>query len=186
MNIFILDKEPKKAAEYHCDKHVVKMILESAQMKSTAHWLHLLSANGKTLKDFKRVRDAKQWLLENTDEKYHPPYSMTHVNHPCTKWVSSTKQNYMWHYDLLFYLCDEYTNRYNKIHKTSQYLSWFKNNIPINIKDAKKESFPICMSEDYKIQNDPILSYRNYYIKDKSRFAKWKNGNIPHWYTLEK
>ena len=55
MNIFILDQIPKKAAEYHCDKHVVKMILESAQMKSTAHWMHLLWREKKTLKDFKRV-----------------------------------------------------------------------------------------------------------------------------------
>ena len=102
MNIFILDTSPKKAAEYHCDKHVVKMILESAQMKSTAHWLHLLWSNNKDLKDFRRVRDAKVWLLENTDPVLHPPYSMTHVRHPCTLWVSSTVENYMWHYDLLF------------------------------------------------------------------------------------
>ena len=35
MNIFILDKNPLRAARYHCDKHVSKMILESAQMLST-------------------------------------------------------------------------------------------------------------------------------------------------------
>lgn len=184
MNIFILDEDPKLAAEYHCDKHVVKMILESAQMKSTAHWLHLLSDNNKSLKDFKRVRDAKQWLLENTDPSLHPPYSMTHVHHPCTIWVSSTKQNYDWHYKLLFYLCKEYTKRYGKIHKTAQYLNWFKNNDPINIKNDKLEDFAICMNEDYKILNDAVLSYRNYYIKDKSRFAKWKYSNKPHWYNI--
>lgn len=184
MNIFILDEDPKLAAEYHCDKHIVKMILESAQMKSTAHWLYLLSVNGKNLKDFKRVRDAKQWLLENTDKKYHPPYSMTHVHHPCTLWVSSTKENYDWHYQLLFYLCEEYTHRYKRIHKTAYHLKWFKENYPLGITSSVLEDFPICMNENYKINNDPVLSYRNYYIKDKSRFAKWKYSNKPHWYNI--
>lgn len=183
MNIFVLDENPKLAAEYHCDKHVVKMILESAQMKSTAHWLHLLSANNKSLKDFKRIRDAKQWLLENTDLSLHPPYAMTHVHHPCTIWVSENIQNYMWHYELLFYLCKEYTKRYGKIHKTANYLSWFKNNIPKGMKSSTLQDFAICMHEEYKINADPISSYRNYYKKDKVRFAKWKLNNIPCWFS---
>ena len=37
MNIFYLHENPEICAEYHCDKHVVKMILETAQMLSTAH-----------------------------------------------------------------------------------------------------------------------------------------------------
>ena len=182
MNIFVLDESAKKAAEYHCDKHVVKMILESAQMKSTAHWLHLLWSNNKDLKDFKRVRDAKLWLLENTNPALHPPYSITHVRHPCTIWVSSTVQNYMWHYDLLFYLCKEYTKRYGKIHKTANYLSWFKNNIPQGMKSSSLEDFAICMREDFKINKDAVASYRNYYKKDKVRFAKWKLNNTPIWF----
>jgi len=183
MNIFILDEDPKKAAEYHCDKHVVKMILESAQMISSAHWLHLLSANGKSLKDFRRVRDAKQWLLTNTDKSLHPPYSLTHVHHPCTIWVSSTKENYDWHYQLLFYLCEEYTRRYKKIHKTAYHLKWFKKNYPLGMTSDKLEDFAICMDDNYKINNDPVRSYRQYYIKDKSRFAKWKYTVEPSWYT---
>tara|TARA_B100000085_G_C18413925_1_gene459795 strand:+ start:156 stop:704 length:549 start_codon:yes stop_codon:yes gene_type:complete len=182
MNMFVLDELAKKAAEYHCDKHVVKMILESAQMKSTAHWLHLLWSNNKSLKDFKRVRDAKSWLLENTDPVLHPPYAMTHVRHPCTLWVSSTVENYMWHYDLLFYLCKEYTKRYGKIHKTANYLSWFKNNIPQGMKSSGLEDFVICMKEEYKINEDAVASYRNYYKKDKVRFAKWKLNNVPSWF----
>ena len=184
MNFFVLDETAKKAAEYHCDKHTVKMILETAQMKSTAHWLHLLWSNGKSLKDFKRVREAKEWLLRNTDPALHPPYSMTHVRHPCTLWVSSTVQNYEWAYELLFYLCKEYTKRYNKIHKTANYLNWFKNNTPKGIKSTGLEDFAICMPDVYKINLDPIASYRNYYIKDKSRFAKWKYTQEPLWYTV--
>lgn len=181
MNIFILDNVPKKAAEYHCDKHVVKMILESAQMKSTAHWLHLLWNENKTLKDFKRVRDVKQWLINNTDPKLHPPYSLTHVHHPCTIWVSSTKENYMWHYKLMFHLCEEYTNRYNRIHKTAQYLKWFKR-FPVNMKSSNLEDFKVCMANEYKVNSNPVDCYRNYYIKDKVRFAKWKYSEKPEWF----
>ena len=67
MNIFVLDETPKKSAEYHCDKHVVKMILESGQMMCTSHWLHLLSNyyNGE-ITDFKRVKDIQASLFENT------------------------------------------------------------------------------------------------------------------------
>lgn len=183
MNIFALDRDPKKAAEYHCDKHVVKMILESAQMKSTAHWLHLLYNRNKDIKDFKKVRDAKEWLYENTDSRLHPPYKMTHVHHPCTLWVSSTKENYIWHYKLLFYLCKEYTKRYKKIHKTAYHLNWFRRNLPLNISSKVQEDFKVCMDDKFKISNNSIECYRNYYIEDKSRFAKWRFSPEPHWYA---
>lgn len=60
MNIFYLDKDPKLCAQYHCDKHVVKMILESAQLLCTA----VNEAAGKEV----------------------APYKSTHVNHPCSIW----------------------------------------------------------------------------------------------------
>ena len=37
MNIFVLDDSPRKSAVAHCDKHVCKMMIEYAQMLSTAH-----------------------------------------------------------------------------------------------------------------------------------------------------
>ena len=183
MNIFILDKNPKIAAEYHCDKHVVKMILESAQMLSTAHWLQALQLFNKQMSDFKRVRDAKEFLNVNLQESMKPPYKMTHVRHPCTIWTTESIENYVWHVKLLFYLCCEYTKRYGKIHKTAQYIKWFVNHRPHNIPKTGMTPFKICMSEDYKISLDPVECYKEYYIKDKSRFAKWKTGNQPQWYT---
>jgi hypothetical protein len=36
MNIFVLDRNVRKCAQYHCDQHVSKMILESAQIMCTA------------------------------------------------------------------------------------------------------------------------------------------------------
>ena len=118
MNIFILDEKPQIAAEYHCDKHVVKMILESAQMLSTTHWLQALQIFNKNISDFKRVRDAKEFLHVNLQENMKPPYKMTHVRHPCTIWTTESIENYNWHVKLLFYLCCEYTKRYGKQHLT--------------------------------------------------------------------
>jgi hypothetical protein len=90
MNIFILDKDPVVAAQMQCDKHVVKMILESAQMLSTA-----MDSIG----------------LE-------PPYRPTHKNHPCNVWARKSLENYQWLWRHADALGDEYTRRYGKIHKT--------------------------------------------------------------------
>ena len=183
MNIFILDQSPQIAAEYHCDKHVVKMILESAQMLSTAHWLQALKMFNKDISDFKRVRDAKEFLYANLKESMQPPYKITHVRHPCTIWTTESMENYVWHVKLLFYLCGEYTKRYGKIHKTAQYIKWFVDNRPYQIPKTGMTPFKICMSDEYKVSADPVECYKEYYIKDKSRFAKWKLGNVPRWYA---
>lgn len=182
MNIFILDTDPKRAAKYLCDKHIISHILESAQMLSTAHWIMLLAANKKSIADFKKMRDMKDYLYENSDKKLQPPYKLTHPRHPCTIWTCQTKQNYEWHLELFKYLCEEYTLRYKKIHKSEQYYTWFKNNIPLDIPDRNLQDFPICMKEEYKISTDPVVCYKFYYIVDKSRFAKWKYTKVPLWY----
>ena len=58
MNIFILDKDPMKAAMMLCDRHVPKMIVESAQMLSTVHRLldgkpeKRRSKSGKTIQTY--------------------------------------------------------------------------------------------------------------------------------------
>ena len=183
MNIFILNENPKKAAEYHCDKHVVKMIVESAQLLSTSHWLMLLKKYNKNLSDFKRIKDAKAFLEKTCLPSEKPPYKMTHVNHPCTKWACESIENYKWLFKLTYYLCFEYNKRYNKIHKTSYHLKWLLNNTPYKIPNINKTSFSICMKDEYKISSDPVTCYKEYYIKDKYRFAKWKLGNTPKWYS---
>ena len=96
MNIFILDENPDKAAKYHCDKHVCKMILESGQMLCTAHWLGWLDKLGKTRGDFRLVRDMQNYLHENVPRKNQPPWKITHANHPCSIWTRETTGNYKW------------------------------------------------------------------------------------------
>lgn len=101
MNIFVLSFNPRIAAEHHCDKHVVKMILETAQLLYTAH--DVLPPGG---------------------------YKKTHLNHPCAIWTRESQDNYMWLCELGRELCKEYTYRYGKIHKTQAHIEWLSANVP--------------------------------------------------------
>ena len=145
MNIFYLHDNPKVCSQYHVDKHVVKMILETAQLLSTAHWL----SGGEG------------------------PYRATHKNHPSAIWARSNKSNYRWLCELGMELCKEYTHRYGKIHKTQQHLEWLTKNIP-NIPNGKFTQPTLAMPDQYKSDNH-VDSYRLYYIKDKSHLHSWKN-----------
>jgi hypothetical protein len=98
MNIFYLDRDPKIAAQMHCDKHCIKMILESAQMLSTAH----------------RVIDGDDYANERG------LYKMAHKNHPSTIWVRSSDEHYNWMYSLMLSQMEEYTYRYDKHHATER------------------------------------------------------------------
>ena len=132
MNIFYLDKNPKLCAQYHVDKHVVKMILETAQLLSTSHWVS--GSEG--------------------------PYRQTHKNHPSAVWARSNKSNYIWLCELGMELCKEYTHRYGKIHKTQQHLEWLSKNIP-NIPNGEFTQPTLAMPDQYKSDNHQNY-YRNY------------------------
>ena len=120
MNIFALDADPELAASFHCDKHVVKMILESSQMMSTCH-----STNG-----------GDPW------------YRTTHQNHPCSIWVRRSRDNYKWVLDLFNSLCSIYTGIYGKIHKCSQIVE--TQDIPPGVPRGKLTPFALAMPESYK------------------------------------
>lgn len=157
MNIFYLHENPIIAAQHHCDKHVVKMILETAQMLSTAH----------------RVLDNVE-----TDNIY----KLTHKNHPSSIWVRESSENYKWSYELFIGLLNEYTFRYNKIHKSSRLIDYLKYT-PKNISNKKFIEPPLAMPDEYK-SNSTIESYRKYYNKEKLSFARWTKRNKPAWINL--
>jgi hypothetical protein len=184
VNIFVLDEDPVVAAEYHCDKHVVKMILECGQMLCASHWLHLFKNyyNG-PITDFKRVRDLQQWLYDNTHPVEQPPWKLSHMRHPCTLWTNESFGNYQWHWKLGVALCKEYTRRYKKIHKCEVVIDWLGKNTPRLMEDKGMTPFVICMKDEYKVSENPIDCYREYYLKDKVRFAKWKT-QPPHWWRV--
>jgi hypothetical protein len=159
MNIFALDKDPLIAAQMMCDKHVVKMILEGCQMLSTVHSLDTVQDNKITL--------------------YKPCFH----NHPCTIWARASKSNYYWLANHTFELTNEYSSRYyGKIHKSTDMAYWFTKNAPSNLPNTICTDFAQAMPEQYK-NVDGVTAYRAYYLGEKAKFAKWKLGNEPMWFT---
>lgn len=175
MNIFYLHKDPKKAAEYHVDKHCVKMILETCQLLSTAH--RILDGDqvmGKTATG----RNVKRWVLP--DDRNEVLYTATHVNHPSAVWARASSSNYAWLHTLLNELCNEYTYRYGKVHKCEQIgLVGRLARLPNNIPDKDFTEPTPAMPEQYKIMGDSIQSYRNYYNGEKQRMFSWKKRDVP-------
>jgi len=174
MNIFHIHEDPKVAASAMTDKHVIKMILESAQLLSTAHRV----LDGEEYTDYsKNNRKIKRW---NHPKLHDVLYKSTHVNHPSTIWCRESKQNYIWLYNHFISLCDEYTKRYNKIHSVDIRLREVLKELPKNIPNRELTEFRCAISnKDYIVESNPIQSYINYYIgdklktdKDKERFYK--------------
>ena len=155
MNIFYVDSDPAIAAQSLNDKHVVKMILESAQLLCAAF------------------------------PKGTAPYKKTHVNHPSSLWTRATKSNFMWLVSHALAMCEEYTYRYGKTHKSQNVIMWCVANIERAEFSLSKDwltPMPQCMPEQYKVPGDSVAAYRAYYIGDKARFSKWTKRNPPEWF----
>ena len=156
MNIFFLDYDTKKCAEYHCDKHVVKMILETAQLLCGVHHL-------------------------TPQVTPQVPYKLSHKNHPCAIWTRESLSNYLYLCDLGLELCKEYTYRYGKRHKSQVVIEWCLCNKPMSV-DIGFTTPPMAMPDEYKVM-DVVESYRNYYIGAKKDFCVWKNRDVPEWFS---
>ena len=156
MNIFILDKDIEKCAHYHCDQHVIKMILESTQILCTA-----LNLKG-----------------------YQTPYKSTHTKHPCVKWVGKSYSNFQWLTKLAQALNKEYKYRYDKTddHKSMETLEEIQQ---YSYKDQGLTEFVQAMPDKYKVTDDPVQAYRNFYNYDKSRFATWTKRTAPFWFDVK-
>jgi hypothetical protein len=181
MNIFVLDSSPDRAAQYHCNSHVVKMILEQAQLMCTSHWLSQLDTHKKVLGDFRRVRDMQEWLLETVPLADQPPWKITHINHPCAVWTRASVENYRWGSELGLALCAEYTRRYRKRHRSQCVHEWLEAHTP-NLPSIGLTPWAQCVPEDCR-GADTVQAYRDYYNKHKSRFAQWEpRAMTPSWY----
>lgn len=158
MNIFHVNSDPKLAARDLCDKHVVKMILESAQM------------------------------ICSFFPKDTAPYKRTHYNHPSTVWARTSESNFLWLTEHSLELGEEYTRRYQKQHKSIDIIKWCLENYDTYSSDFINEDkslteFAQCMPDVYKVPGNAVQAYRNYYIVDKKEFATWKKpGKKPEWF----
>ena len=178
MNIFYIDHDPMQAAEWMVDKHVVKMILESAQLLSTAHRvLDGEEYEGKS----QSGRKARRWRLP--DQRDVVLYSATHINHPSAVWCRQSVENYIWLVDHLYALMQEYTYRYDKQHKCYGELSYLLQSPPHKLKEWDWTPMPSCMVDEYIVSNDPIENYRNYYRLGKTNLHKWTKRQPPEWIT---
>lgn len=178
MNIFYLHNDVTTCAEMHNNSHCVKMILEYAQLLSTAH--RVLDGTVSTGLSQSGRRKTVYTLAPNLDTTL---YSATHVNHPSAVWVRQSDANYIWLCNLLVALCEEYTHRYGKTHKVQRdglcyLLLW---NVPNNIPHGPFTEPTPAMPDEVKIAGDSIASYRNYYNVSKTHLAKWKSRPVPEW-----
>lgn len=157
MNIFYINEDPIIAAQELADDHIRKMQIESAQMCCTAHW----------------------------ETGTEAPYKRAHWNHPSTKWVRESIQHYNWLVEHGLEICDQFTKRYGKLHKTQSVLEWLKQNKP-QISDNGFTPPPQCMPEEFKME-DTIEAYKNFYINDKIKIKKLtynKLNNKPEWINI--
>jgi hypothetical protein len=158
MNIFVLDENPKTAAWMQCDRHSVKMVLETAQMLCTV--LHSLGCS--------------------------VPYRPTHGSHPCTKWVASSQEAFNWTVCHGLALCETYTARYGKIHASEKIIIESKKHY-LMLPNISIRPFVQCMPEQYQVPTDPVLAYRKFYVGEKASFARWSPpASTPDWFTSMK
>lgn len=149
MNIFVLHKNPRKAAKMLCDQHVTKMTLETAQILCSVRWITGSEA----------------------------PYKPTHIKHPCVLWTKKSLGNYKWLVKHGLALAKEFKKRYKKQHKCREIILWCKKNYP-EIPRKGITKFAQAMPEKYKDEN-PVKAYQNYYLQEKLKFCKWKKSNEP-------
>ena len=176
MNIFILDEDLDKCAEYHVDKHIVKMPLEAGQMLCTVHWTQKYAGYVPH-----RKLTSEEWASVSIQKKNDPrdfPYLPTMYNHPCTIWARSSKSNYDWLYCYALALGEEYTYRYGKVHKSVEMVLGLP---PIDLPDIGLTPFAQAMPDDCK-RECAVEAYREFYHKDKAVFADWKFRDKPEWW----
>ena len=188
MNIFALDNCPSKSVQYMHDVHVNKMLLETAQLLSTAHRV----LDGELWYDkSKNNRNIKRWRL--TDDREEFLYKATHVNHPSNIWVRETKANYYWTLQHFIALCNEFKHRFTKRHETDRKLKQLRAiAAPKNINRSHELTpFAIAIKDTQWHREDPVEAYRAYYRGEKLswmqsgklRHAKWTNRDKPKWLT---
>lgn len=151
MNIFVLDNNLETNAQYHCDKHVVKMITEQTQLLCSAYYF--------------------------TDEVPEGIYRLTHANHPCSKWARESLSNWLWLRSSTFALCHEYSYRYGRKHACEGVLKALN---PPHVSDIGLTPFAQAMPEQYQC-DDAVTAYRAYYNGEKRHLFHWKNRPIPAW-----
>jgi hypothetical protein len=188
MNIFVLDENPVIAARMHCDKHVPKMIIEHTQMLASAYYSTIGISRKKEIADrqLEVSKLFKGWPRKK-DDGSDWPYSITHVNHPCTIWTRASKENFDWLIDCTYELCIEFEKRWsNREHSVKRIIEWMKLNPP-NLQSTGQTPFALALPDCYKSES-ATDSYKKYYAY-KTHYMKvvWRKPSSPRpeWFTDE-
>jgi hypothetical protein len=176
VNIFYLDHDPQAAAQAHCDKHVAKMIVETAQLLSAAWGVLCPTA----------LDHYWQGAEQRTTLAGARIYKTTHQNHPSAVWARTTLGNYKWLHALGLRLCDEYTHRYGKVHATTAVLLALETPPPqLAGTDPTHMEPPACVPEDCVVMDDgfvdAVASYRHCYATAKRAMLTFRNRPPPAW-----
>jgi len=173
MNLFLLSLDRQQCVRWYADKHIVKMILELAQL--------LYGVWG---------------VLENPEWRNFAPsgsYKVTHKNHPIALWMRESKENYKFAASYAHPMLAEYSRRYKKIHACARHLDWLVPNIPSNLPDGPLTQMPQAMPDEFKIRDgcgtmeDTVLAYRAYYIgfKVKNIRITYTDTEWPEWLPMQ-
>jgi hypothetical protein len=174
MNIFFLHSNPRKCARWHCDKHVVKMLLETCQLLYTCHWM---MSGGNPDFSTAPLLNAEKGELKQQQRGY----KKAHWNHPCSKWLRVSLFHYVWLAELGKELLREYRFRYKgRNHKCGEHIEWLAANYPSGLENKGWCDPFLAMPDIYKC-GDAIASYRRYYIGAKSGFLNYTGRAVPHW-----
>jgi hypothetical protein len=185
MNIFILSLDPKEAAEQHCDKHVIKMILETTQLL----YICWESLGYETWRDDMEKQLCESDIIKDMKSKGQKVNTKTykagkgHLNHPCSKWLRESKENYNWLCSLGIALCEEKLRRWpaNRQHACYGHLKMLQENVPTgSFPRTGLTPFAKAMPEEYK-KECPVESYKLYYNQGKKHILKWTNRQTPKW-----
>jgi len=184
MNIFYLSAYEDMCAQMHCDSHCSKMIIEYAQLMSTAHRV----LDGEEYTDLtKNGRKIKRWRLDGEWGRNREPYlyKACHVNHPSAIWVRQSAKNYRWLYRMWTELNTEFMWRYGKNvpHESYRKLNDILFTTPYNMKEGVWTEPTPAMPDDVKNESS-LVAYRDYYIKYKQHLASWKRRGAPDWYEV--
>jgi len=175
VNIFWLDDDLERCASDHCNKHVVKMITEYAQLLSTAVRMSIGGTAGLMSGETLNSETGRPSRSEGS------PFLITHKNHPCAVWVRQSQDNYALLRALGIELGAVYTRRYGKIHKSSIVLQNLPENL-VSLPDIGKTPRPLAMPDDCKVDS-VVQSYRNYYRIHKRDIAQWPETEVPTWFN---
>ena len=168
MNIFFLHKNQIKCARWHCDKHVVKMILETTQLLYTAHWV--LGTTDFSTAPFQKNKPQRGYQ------------SIKNKNHPSAIWTRESLDHYMWLCMFGAYLCQEYQHRFGatKEHSCQEHLYWLTAHAPAALKENGWRQPPQAMPDEFK-RGDSIAAYRAYYLGAKAHMLTYSKRHRPHW-----